>query len=67
MRRSKKKKVINEYSLAWDETYNSLPKWKKLIIDDCIKLKKEDYIFTEFVKRIIEKAEEEKLEPVDVE
>jgi hypothetical protein len=67
MRQSKKKKVINEYSIAWDESYNSLPKWKKIIIDDCIKNKKEDSIFTEFIKQIIEKAEKGSLEPVTVE
>lgn len=67
MKQSKKKKVTNEYSIAWDESYNSLPKWKKLTIDDCIKNKKDDSIFTEFVKQIIEKAEKGSLEPVTVE
>jgi hypothetical protein len=64
MKLSKKKKIINEYSIAWDESYDSLPKWKKIIIDDCINNKKEDSIFTEFIKQVIEKAEKGSIEPV---
>lgn len=67
MKNSKKKKVINEYSIAWQELYDQLPIWKKKIIDDCIKNKKEDSLYTQFVKDIIEKAEKGVLEQVSAE
>jgi len=49
--------VQNEYSAAWDTVYKTLPDWKKRIVDDCVKSKREDRIYTEFVTKIIADAE----------
>ena len=54
---SKSKKIDNEYSRAWDETYKDLPKWKKDIIDIAKESKKEDAFYASFIKEVIRKAE----------
>lgn len=55
---AKSKKVNNEYSKAWDETYKDLPKWKKDIIDIAKESKKEDAFYIAFIKEVIRKAEQ---------
>lgn len=60
MKKSKKKKVVNEYSVSWDEVYNQLPSWKKQVIDECLKNKTEDSFYNAFIKEVIRRAEEEK-------
>lgn len=52
-----KKKVNNQYSRAWDETYTALPKWKKDLIDEAQKTKKDNSFYVEFIKEVIRKAE----------
>lgn len=49
--------VQNEYSAAWEVVYKTLPDWKKRIVDDCVKSKREDRIYSEFVAEIIVAAE----------
>ena len=58
---AKSKKVNNEYSRAWDDTYKDLPKWKKDIIDIAKESKKEDAFYIAFIKEVIRKAEQKPL------
>lgn len=60
MKKSKKKKVVNEYSVSWDEVYSQLPSWKKQVIDDCLKNKKEDAFYITFIKEVIRRAEDDR-------
>jgi len=62
MKRSKKKKIVNEYSVSWDEVYNQLPSWKKQVIDECLKNKTEDFFYDSFVKEVIRRVEDKKSE-----
>ena len=49
----------NRYKFAHKNVYNNLPEWKKLVIDNN---EYNDRIYNEFVREVIEEAEQSKAE-----
>ena len=64
-KKTKSKKIVadmkNRYQSAYDNIYNNYPQWKKTAIREDIKNNYQSGLLTEFIKKVIETAEDDQI------
>jgi len=57
----KKKQEVNRYQMAYNRLFEAYPPWKRYAIEEDLKNKNDSGLLVEFVKNVIETAENEEI------